>query len=573
MSISTLEFTNPSLGTVSIGGSGLPSDVSSVYFSDTNSGSPPTAVVNGICSSPEYISTSLINAIIDNNIVVGEYYVIITYDNNASFIVSSSYFTIKKIFAFTDATVGGSVSIFGARIIPRNISSIYFSDTNVGTPIINGDCSNISIITIGDGGSSDQIDATCNPFMFPNQYYLVIEYDDNTYSVSDNSFEVGLNMQLFEIETLIFGQYIILYSQNAQGLNNYTVDSAIIDNDTPYTLTLYDIGSSYVVFSTDTSLINEIIDKYINITFSFDNLTYDFVSDTSVRVYSTYTLGEALVQESSSVVFILSNENLQYVNGIVSFFLTNTQNSTSPTLNGDITNLIITNSVEIPGNYNNNIVSGNYYYTNMNVQEEPPNYTGPPLTTYNYSSESYEFIGEGVVICFKVDSKIKCLINNEEKDICIQDLKKGDLVKTSRDGYLPVNVVGKKKCYNPKNSDKRTVTRLYKLSKNKYPELYEDLVVTGCHSILVDFITNKQIEETKKIIKTKTLCMTSGLFRLLACIDERSDIYKDEYGDIDVYHIALGDDINVNYGIYANGLLVESCFIKKIKKNMICISE
>ena len=47
-------------------------------------------------------------------------------------------------------------------------------------------------------------------------------------------------------------------------------------------------------------------------------------------------------------------------------------------------------------------------------------------------------------------------------------------------------------------------------------------------------------------------------------MDENSEVYTDECGELDVYHVALGDDKNRNYGIYANGLLVESCFIKRI---------
>jgi hypothetical protein len=168
-------------------------------------------------------------------------------------------------------------------------------------------------------------------------------------------------------------------------------------------------------------------------------------------------------------------------------------------------------------------------------------------------------------ICFKEDTKISCLKNNIETDINIQNLRSGDLVKTFKDGYLPVNVVGKDICYNPKNN-MRLKSRLFKLKKEKYPSLKEDLIVTGCHSILVSNLSSKEEEEINK--EYGKIYVTDGMYRLPAYLDERSDIYKDECGEINVYHVALGENERKNYGIYANGLLVESCFIPRVKNEM-----
>jgi hypothetical protein len=110
---------------------------------------------------------------------------------------------------------------------------------------------------------------------------------------------------------------------------------------------------------------------------------------------------------------------------------------------------------------------------------------------------------------------------------------------------------------------------LYKLRKEKYPELKEDLVLTGCHSILVSTLKDKEREEIRN--KMGRIFETDYRYRLPAFVDERSDVYKDERGDITVYHIALGDDEKRNYGIYANGLLVESCFICTVKRKMTLI--
>jgi hypothetical protein len=197
------------------------------------------------------------------------------------------------------------------------------------------------------------------------------------------------------------------------------------------------------------------------------------------------------------------------------------------------------------------------------------NSTTPTPGVY-YNAGLYEIVfNYPTVICFKENTKILCLKEDKEIDINVQDLKSGDLVKTLKNGYLPINVVGKDICYNPKNLN-RIKNRLYKLSKNKYPELKEDIVLTGCHSILVDNISEDKYSE---IIKNMgQIYITDDKYRLPTFLDERSEIYTDEYGDIAVYHIALGNDERRNYGIYANGLLVETCFISRIKNQMIVIS-
>jgi hypothetical protein len=46
---------------------------------------------------------------------------------------------------------------------------------------------------------------------------------------------------------------------------------------------------------------------------------------------------------------------------------------------------------------------------------------------------------------------------------------------------------------------------------------------------------------------------------LPACVDERAVVYDNE-APFTIYHIALeNDNYYNNYGIYANGLLVETC--------------
>jgi hypothetical protein len=158
--------------------------------------------------------------------------------------------------------------------------------------------------------------------------------------------------------------------------------------------------------------------------------------------------------------------------------------------------------------------------------------------------------------CFMKGSQILCLRAEEEVYRPVQDLRKGDLVKTYRNGYLPIHMIGTSRLSNP-GDEERISNRLYKCSKDLYPDLFEDLYITGCHSILVPALTNDQWENTKDLLGN--VYITDNHFRLMACVDEKAQPFKKD-AMIDIYHIALeNEDYYMNYGIYANGLLVESC--------------
>jgi hypothetical protein len=103
----------------------------------------------------------------------------------------------------------------------------------------------------------------------------------------------------------------------------------------------------------------------------------------------------------------------------------------------------------------------------------------------------------------------------------------------------------------------RIKDQLYKCTPAKYSELFEDLVITGCHAILVDNLNDEERNKTIELIGDTYV--TNKKYRLLACIDERASVY-DIPGTYTIYHIALEhDNYYFNYGIYANGLLVETC--------------
>lgn len=170
--------------------------------------------------------------------------------------------------------------------------------------------------------------------------------------------------------------------------------------------------------------------------------------------------------------------------------------------------------------------------------------------------------------CFLQGTTILCQVDGIEKYVPVEELKADSLVKTSLNGYKTVVLVGKGAIQNPGN-DERTENRLYKCSPSKYPQLKDDLYITGCHSILESHITDKQKEDTIKHLGK--VFVTDKKYRLMACVDERAEPWNSE-GAYTIWHFALENkDEKMNYGVYANGgLLVETCSISflKNKSNM-----
>jgi len=167
------------------------------------------------------------------------------------------------------------------------------------------------------------------------------------------------------------------------------------------------------------------------------------------------------------------------------------------------------------------------------------------------------------VICFLEGSKILCQVDGVDKYQTVETLRPGTLVKTSCNGYKKVELISKSTIYNLGNSD-RNEDRLYKCSPTKYPELSEDLIITGCHSILEFPITEKQKEDSIRM--QGKMYVTDNKYRLMACIDERAEPWNNE-GTFTIWHFALeNENDRMNYGVYANGgLLVETCNLWSLK--------
>jgi len=180
-------------------------------------------------------------------------------------------------------------------------------------------------------------------------------------------------------------------------------------------------------------------------------------------------------------------------------------------------------------------------------------------TTSTLNSRTYYAIGNNSIPCFNKDSKIL----TDKGYVPIQDLRKGDMIKTVKHGYKPLCMIGSRKIQNVVCNE-RIKDKLYICTNKEYPELLEDLIITGCHAILVGGFKEGEREHTLQVLGD--IYVTDDHYRLSACVDKRAIPYEKE-GIFTIYHIALeNDDYYMNYGIYANGLLVETCSKRYLKE-------
>ena len=181
---------------------------------------------------------------------------------------------------------------------------------------------------------------------------------------------------------------------------------------------------------------------------------------------------------------------------------------------------------------------------------------GFDLTTLGLGGYSYHVYPSAP--CFLQGTKILCHINGVDTYQAIETLEKGTYVKTSDHGYRKIELIRKGTIHNPGSSE-RIQNRLYKCSRSNYPSLTDDLYITGCHSILVDQL--KHIERLETVKQLGKIYSTDKKYRLMACIDERAEPWNSK-GEYTIWNLELEHpDIRMNYGIYANGLLVETCSI------------
>ena len=174
-------------------------------------------------------------------------------------------------------------------------------------------------------------------------------------------------------------------------------------------------------------------------------------------------------------------------------------------------------------------------------------------TSQNYDVETHNilYFREGTTFITCLDPQTK-----REYECAVELMAPGLFVKTYKHGYIQVQKMTSKTVQNPDHQE-RIENRLYTCSVSDYPELYRDLYITGCHSILESKISDEQIQAIRKVLGH--VYYTDDKIRLIAMCDDRAKPFC-EAAEFKVWHVCLEHfDDEMNYGIYANGLQVESC--------------
>ena len=214
----------------------------------------------------------------------------------------------------------------------------------------------------------------------------------------------------------------------------------------------------------------------------------------------------------------------------------------------------------------NNTVPNNLTLANGSMTLTRTSASNSAYTTLTTAPKNMTITPDNIT-CFLKGTKILCFdqLTQIEIYIPIQNLRKNDLIKTYKHGYIPLNMIGFSKVYNSGDND-RIKDRLYKYIPDIYSDLIDELIITGGHSILVDEFKDNEKEETIKIFKQPQIYMIDDKYKLLTYLNFNAIPYEKE-GFFKIYHIALdNEDDYAAYGIWANGLLAESCSKQYLKE-------
>lgn len=163
------------------------------------------------------------------------------------------------------------------------------------------------------------------------------------------------------------------------------------------------------------------------------------------------------------------------------------------------------------------------------------------------------------IACFLKGTKILSINENNEKIYKpIEDISENSYVETYKHGAK--KVLHRTKQF---HRNERSPAQMCKFPKCN--DLFEDLYITGTHSLMVDELSRTELKNTLTIQDEPTI--VDGKYLINSYIKDGVELIDDNE-TYEVYHLVLeNDDIDGIYGIYANGILAESMSIAFHKKN------
>ena len=280
------------------------------------------------------------------------------------------------------------------------------------------------------------------------------------------------------------------------------------------------------------------------------------------NAFAFCTILETVTFDAGSIVTSIGYYCFYSCSGLTSITIPSLVNNIGSRAFYDCTNLITftfdnQNTLTSVGTstFNNDpAMSVTYYNTaneaNLSTASASLKSQFPSGSTYTYNAGPS---------CFNKGTNIL----TEKGYVRIEDLKKGDLVKTYLHGYKEITKIGKGFGKN-NNANKLLNMHIY-----ENVNFEEPLIMTGGHSILVDDLRIYK-EENEKWFRGNTYKIDDK-YLLLATVSNDFVEIKDG-SEFEYYHLVLeNEDENGQYGIWANNVLTESASMKWFVKE--CLKE
>ena len=442
-----------------------------------------------------------------------------------------------------------------------NYNNILYTDNLYSIPDASN-CTNLTTIPsiLANGGTSYN---TNNGIAINNNY---IFYNSTTISGGNHyiySFLMGSNIitQTYtysdasygQLNSLVFDSSNNLYSISSSKIYKFTTDGSgsINGNGVLILTTISGISSNCLTYNPKNNCLYFIFYNDDGMTSGGGRLSQLFsisLTNFNIQLINSTTLNSF---DESAIYYDINTDCIYLSTSSVNRYLCKIYLNKPVTLTFNIP--YNSNKMNIPGptsvnNYNNNF----QLYSNSGLVIQS-------ISGIGWVFPNGQIFNLNTYPCFLENTKI--LTDNGYK--LIQHIRPGDLIQTLFDGLVPVDMIGYSVINNPGHSE-RIQKRLYICSTQEYPEIFEDLYITGAHSILVSDFKEGEREKTEEALGQ--IYITNNRYRLPACVDERAKPYECE-GDFTIYHLALKHpDYYMNYGIYANGLLVESTSQRYLKE-------
>ena len=453
-----------------------------------------------------------------------------------------------------------------------------------------------------------------NILFFNNYFYFtsrsvnqISQYNNNGSLITNNFATGGLT---YVGGGMVFDDNYIFYVANGEGSGNVTINSlTIFPNPTkgsysPKTLyinnpgsitytnsTLYsETGYTYVLVDSNGNYVSDELTTTSNpTTLTFTNVILDNLGINNLIIYYVDFNTEI---SNISINVLAQDEELGMVTTNPSPLLQNNAGTLTYT-NVTITPIVNNSYVlkNIYGSYVSNILYvtttglSSFNFLNVIIPFGGIN----NLTIYNITTRKtivYNIEIGVSTVCFKEGTKILCCINKKEVYVPIEKIKEDDFVKVydGKYSYKKAKFIIKSQLM---NSPSTTINKLYKLSKDKYHSLIDDLYVTGGHALLHDSLSEDELEkmealanhynnynvvvENENLTDQERESMSQLIkyyrdykitmfnkYKLIAYYNLNFEEVNDN-ALFNIYHLVIENDNKYgSYGVFANGILAET---------------